>query len=363
VGATAVGFLGLVPAVPVAGTDPSAATIGVLGVEGDAVAADVPVGGRYVEEVFSAVDVTTDVAYRETVSATGDPVTLALDIYEPAGDTVERRPVVVVAHGGFFAVGDKTDAWGGGLQVAEPFARRGYVVVSIQYRTRSPACLPAPSGELLDAEDCAAAAVDAYDDAFAALAWVRNNATDLRIDPDAIVPLGWSAGGSLAWALAWFQGSADRPEPSGIAAAVSIAGIPFQDLDTGELPRSARPEDPPVLAFHGTADSVLPFEDAERPCREATEAGARCELVAFPGGGHPRVDPDGLNLHAVEIYARTIEFLAEEVLLPQGFFDEDGVPSPTTPTPGDVMSPGGPDTRPPTAPPADPVVAEPHFTG
>jgi hypothetical protein len=64
VGATAVGFLGLVPAVPVAGTDPSAATIGVLGVEGDAVAADVPVGGRYVEEVFSAVDVTTDVAYR-----------------------------------------------------------------------------------------------------------------------------------------------------------------------------------------------------------------------------------------------------------------------------------------------------------
>jgi acetyl esterase/lipase len=351
VAATVVGVLGLLPAIPVAGLAPPA------------VAADVPVGGRYVEEVFPDVDVTTDVAYRETVSATGDPVTLTLDIYEPAGDTVERRPVVLVAHGGFFALGDKTDSWGGGLQVAEPFVRRGYVVVSIQYRTRSPACLPAPGGELLDAADCRAAALDAYDDAFASLAWLRDNATDLRIDPDAIVPLGWSAGGSLAWALAWFQGSAERPEPSGIAAAVSNAGIPFQDLDTNELPRPVRPDDPPVIAFHGTADSVLPFEQAERPCTEAADAGARCELVVFPGAGHPLVDPEGLNLHAAEIYERTFEFLAEEVLAPQGFFDEDDAPSPTTTTPGDVVSPGRPDTPPPAAPTADPVVAEPRYTG
>src|SRR5262245_65361832 len=93
VGAIGVGFLGLVPAVAVAGPGPSATAVGVQGPEGDAVAASVPVGGRYLDEVFVDVDVTTDVAYRETVSVTGDPVTLALDIYEPAGDTVERRPV------------------------------------------------------------------------------------------------------------------------------------------------------------------------------------------------------------------------------------------------------------------------------
>jgi acetyl esterase/lipase len=308
------------------------------------------------------------VAYRDTVTATGEPVTLRLDVYEPAGDTAERRPVVLLAYGGAFAYGDKTDAWGGGPQIAEPFARLGYVVVSIQYRTRLPGCYWVPR---VDPEDCRLAAADAYDDAFAAVSWIRDHATEYRFDPDAIVPSGWSAGGSLAWALAWYQGSADRPEPSGIAAAVSNAGIPFQDLTTGELPRPARPDDPPVIAFHGTADSVLAFDDAERPCREAADAGAPCELVAFPGVGHPLVDPtNGLDRHGEQIFLRTVDFLAEEVLLPRGYFDVDEPqppsppppPPPTTVTPGNDPSPGDPDPV-SSAPPAQPIVGQPDYTG
>lgn len=374
VGAMAIGLLALVSTVPVAAADASATTAPAQDAGGDATAATVPTGGRYLEEVFSDVEVTRDVAYRDTVTATGRPVTLRLDIYEPAGDTAERRPVVLLAFGGAFAYGDKTDAWGAGPQVAEPFARLGYVVVSIQYRTRLPGCYWVPE---VDPEDCALAAVDAYDDAFAAVAWVRDHASDHRIDPDAIVPAGWSAGGSLAWALAWFQGSADRPEPSGIAAAVSNAGVPFQDLATGELPRPARPDDPPVIAFHGTADAVLAFDDAERPCREAADTGASCELVAFPDVGHPLIDPiNGLDRYAEPIFERTVEFLAEEVLLPQGYFDDDEPPSPpTTPpadvtpgdaTPGDATPPGGPDSPPsaqPTARPAQPIAGEPNYTG
>jgi acetyl esterase/lipase len=368
VGAIAVALLALVPdaAVPVAGAHPSAATAPVQDAGGDATAVGVPSGGRYLEPVFEDVDVTRDVAYRDTVTATGDPVTLRLDVYEPAGDTAERRPVVLLAYGGAFAYGDKTDAWGGGPQVAEPFARLGYVVVSIQYRIRYPGCYWIPE---VDQEDCELAALDAYDDAFAAVAWVRDHATEYRLDPDTIVPAGWSAGGVLAWALAWFQGSADRPEPSGIAAAVSYAGVPFADQATGELPRAPRPDDPPVIAFHGTADRVLQFEDAERPCLEAAASGATCELVAFPGVGHPLDDPiNGLDRHAEQIFERTVEFLAEQALLPRGYFDVDEPqppsppPPPPTVTPGNDPSPGDPNPV-ASAPPAQPVVGQPDYTG
>jgi acetyl esterase/lipase len=308
-----------------------------------------PAGVRYLDDVIDEVEVTEDVAYRQAVNVEGDLQTLHLDIYEPVGDTVERRPVVLLMHGGFFVLGNhKEDRWGAGPLFAEAFARKGYVAVSMQYRLR-PDMGFFPNVDLAELE---AANLDAYDDSVAAVAWLGDHAQDLRIDPQAIVANGPSAGGAMAWNLAWMQGSALRPEPSGVAAAVSVSGAPFETtVETGEPLAAASPGDRPVIAFHGTADPVVGFELAEAPCTRAAAVGVRCDLVPYEGIGHPGIDPRFLDL-IPDIQRRTVEFIAEVVLAPLGYLDQ---PPPTNPPPANPPPanppPGQPD---PPQPPPDP---------
>jgi acetyl esterase/lipase len=325
--------------------------------------ADAPTTGRFIEPVFDDVDVTQDIPYRRAINARGDLQTLHMDIYEPAGDTAERRPVVVLIHGGYFTMGNnQDDQWGAGPFVAELFARLGYVTVSIEYRLR-PDTLTYPDPDLRELE---AANLDAHDDAVAAIAWLHDRAAELRIDPQAIVADGPSAGGFVAWNLAWMHGSTARPAPSGVAAAISIAGAPFEVSETtGEPLAAASPGDPPVLAIHGTADDVVPFELAQGPCSRAAEAGVRCDLVPLQDIGHPGIDPRFVDQHLATIERRTIEFLAEVVLEPLGYLDEHPSDRPAAPDQPDEaeLSDAPEPPRPAQAPPATPVTAHPAFTG
>jgi acetyl esterase/lipase len=310
-------------------------------------------GVRYLDEVFDEVEVTEDVAYREAVNVDGELQTLHLDIYEPAGDTAERRPVILLMHGGFFVLGNhKEDQWGAGPLFAGAFARKGYVAVSMQYRLR-PDMGFFPNVDLAELE---AANLDAYDDSVAAVAWLRDHAQDLGIDPQAIVANGPSAGGAMAWNLAWMQGSALRPDPSGVAAAVSVSGAPFEvTVGTGEPLAAASPGDGPVIAFHGTADPVVGFTLAEAPCNRAAAAGVRCDLVAYEGIGHPGIDPRFLEV-IPDIQRRTVEFIAQVVLAPLGYVDQ---PPPATPPPSSLPDPPAPRQ----ALPAVPVAVQPAYTG
>lgn len=55
-----------------------------------------------------------------------------MDVYTPEGDTQEARPLVVIAHGGFFLAGSND-----GVEVVslcEDLAQMGYVVASMSYR-------------------------------------------------------------------------------------------------------------------------------------------------------------------------------------------------------------------------------------
>ena len=315
-----------------------------------------PTGVRFIDDVFVEVEVTEDLPYREAVNADGDLQTLHLDIYEPMGDTAERRPVVLLMHGGFFVLGNhKDDQWGAGPLFAETFARKGFVAVSIQYRLR-PDMGFFPDVDLAELE---AANLDAYDDSVAAVEWLRDHAEDLRIDPRAIVANGPSAGGAMAWNLAWMQGSRLRPEPSGIAAAVSVAGAPFEaTADTGEPLAAASSGDRPVIVFHGTADRIVGFELAEAPCTRAAGAGVRCDLVPYEGIGHPGIDPQFLALFD-DIERRTVEFIVEVVLAPLGYLDQ---PPPASPPPL-PPEPHQPQPESEQAPPAVPVVVQPTYTG
>ena len=64
-------------------------------------------GIRYANEVFSST-IQTTVKYGENLNF-GNSEELFMDVFEPENDTLSKRPVVVLAHGGFFLFGDKTD--------------------------------------------------------------------------------------------------------------------------------------------------------------------------------------------------------------------------------------------------------------
>ena len=137
-----------------------------------------------------AVTVTRDVRY-----GTANAKPLLLDAYVPPSDGGERRPAVILIHGGGFRSGDKA-SFG-------PEARRltqfGWVAFSVNYRLDEQFAFPAE-----------------LDDVRAAVHWVRDHAADYEVDPGNIGVLGESAGGTLAALLA-------TTEP-GITAAVSWSG-------------------------------------------------------------------------------------------------------------------------------------------
>lgn len=112
-----------------------------------------------------------DLSYAQTSPAQ------KLDLYLPdAGDG--PFPVVLHIHGGAFATGDKRDI------PLEPFLgglRRGYAVVSVNYRLSGEAIFPA-----------------AVQDLKASLRWLRANLRDYHLDPDRIAACGGSSGGNLA---------------------------------------------------------------------------------------------------------------------------------------------------------------------
>jgi acetyl esterase/lipase len=252
--------------------------------------------GRYRDPVFDDVEVTRDLLYRQTVDYAGNPIDLELDIYRPAGDTATVRPAIVWMYGGWFSFGDKTDDYI--VDFATESARRGYVGVAINYRER-----PNTSSNI---PQLVAAMYDAYDDAVAAVDWLKADADEYGIDPDAIAASGWSAGAVTSLNLAYLPGERG-PATSPIAAALPIAGVMLPRIDPGE---------PPTLAFYGTDDTTLPpgTNNTNTMCPSAEALGIGCEVVTYDGDGH------GIVNRSADIVRRGTDFVVDQVLDPSGYF-------------------------------------------
>lgn len=97
-----------------------------------------------------------------------------LDIYLP-DEGEEPFPVIVAIHGGAFAIGDKKDIQ---LKPQLNALKRGYAVVSVNYRLSGEAIFPAG---LMDLK--------------AAIRWIRANSKEYGFNPDKIAAWGGSAGG------------------------------------------------------------------------------------------------------------------------------------------------------------------------
>jgi len=196
--------------------------------------------------------------------------------------TGERRPAMVVFHGGGWSEGEPEWAFAR----ARHFAARGLIAVAAQYRL---------------SDQKTVTPRDAMADARAVIRWMRTQAGALGIDPGRIVADGWSAGAHLAAAAAIFGDSAAANEPSAapnalilVSPAVSLEGDSWaqrllgphgnvRDISPDEHIRAGLP---PTLILQGSTDSVTPLAGVQRFCNRMKAAGNTCELHVYEGFGH-----------------------------------------------------------------------------
>jgi acetyl esterase/lipase len=233
---------------------------------------------RYRDPVFSSVSITPDLVYGSAPDQNNQPVTLDLNLYEPAGDTVAQRPAVVMVHAGGFYTGDKAGV-GWQTYAIDPLVRRGFVVVSINYR------LLGHYGCILSTNppQCMDAILAGIHDAQAAVRWLRANAATYRIDTNRLAVEGFSAGGIIATGVGVMS---DQPGDSGnpgfssrVGAWLAMAG----GLPKGEFVDAS---DPPGYLFTGSDDTVVPHVWSEDTAHALDTAGGEAVLATEEGVGH-----------------------------------------------------------------------------
>ncbi|MFN0176448.1 MAG: T9SS type A sorting domain-containing protein [Saprospiraceae bacterium] len=264
-------------------------------------------GSRYLDDVFASVKKST-VVYAPTVSHLGQNINLSMDVYEPMGDNLSARPVVILAHGGSFILGDKTmmQRW------CELLAKKGYVAVSIQYRLFPFLVLGIPdSTKIFDT------AIKATGDMKAAVRYFREDAATanlFRADAANIFIGGYSAGAVTALHAGFLD--ADDQIPSflqtlvtanggleGISGTVSNKTYPSHSKAivnmSGGLYRSfwVDSTESPLVSIHGTADATVPYtyglaaniaflEGSSLVHAHAETVGLWNNLLTVPGAGH-----------------------------------------------------------------------------
>ena len=215
-----------------------------------------------------------------------------LDILQPSSPALGNRPGVIVIHGGGWVQGDKEMMLD---QYCLPLVRHGLVVANVEYRLAKTAPAPAAVSDVLQAAQ-----------------WFHDHAAKYNVDPKRILVAGGSAGGHLALMVAMTPASADLGPSVKIAGVIDFFGIadvadqleglnardyavqwiPERQPGRMELARRISPMTyvrkglPPILALHGDADPVVPYEQSVNLVKAIKSAGGEAELITVPGGKH-----------------------------------------------------------------------------
>jgi acetyl esterase/lipase len=210
-------------------------------------------------------------------------VKLYLHIFRAADrPKTEKLPAIVFFFGGGWNSGTVNQF----VKHSEHLASRGMVAVIADYRVKS--------RHGVTPLECVA-------DAKSAIRWVRVHAADFGIDPSRIAAGGGSAGGHLAAATALVEGLDEKSEDLKVSSAPNALALFNPALDLG-APRlremigervmdisplqHVRQGAPPAIVFHGTADTTVPFKQAEDFCAAMKKHGNRCELKPYEGRAH-----------------------------------------------------------------------------
>jgi poly(3-hydroxybutyrate) depolymerase len=283
--------------------------------------------GRYHQPIFAAISTRTNVVFGSAVNYLGNPQTLSMNIYEPTGDTVRRRPLLVFAHGGGFVSGSKTDQ--DVTELCQRYARLGYVTASIDYRV-----LFFP----FDTINIARASIRATQDMRAAVRFFRQDAATsktYRIHPDYVFAAGSSAGAFMALQIAYLDKASEVPaylELAQLGGLEGSSGNPgYSSAVRGVVnlcgalgrPQWIEPGNVPFVSMHGTADGTVPYgkgtvgsglppqpvygSGALKPRADAV--GVPNPLYTFKGAGH--VPYSGTNARSVQYMDTTFRFVRD----------------------------------------------------
>lgn len=215
--------------------------------------------------------------------AFGDDPRLKLDVWAPRQRSEAPLPVVTFFYGGGWVDGDREEY---GF-VGRAFAAQGFVTILPDYRLVPNVRFPT-----------------FIEDSARAVRWTRDHIAEFGGDPGRINISGHSAGAYIGAML-----SLDRHyladagvDPAVVRAAALLSGpydfYPFTEQRgrdaLGHWPRPretqpitfVRPDAPPMLLMHGTADTVVQPRNSRRLAAALTAAGATAELKLYPGKSH-----------------------------------------------------------------------------
>ena len=276
------------------------------------------------------------------------PANLPLRVYFPTDlSPGEKRPLIVLVHGGYFIWGDYADYF----DFAEELARKGFIAASIGYRLcqRNDCKLAKAAtnnpilGPLLTCNvhwnysfmpSAYVAAVDVND----GIRWLQEHAGQYHIDPTKIIVAGHSAGAYTALNVAFLDQNEIQPilpdagvwpdylsellDPvDGIRACIPMSGA-FLNPDWIE-PEEITGENIAVGVIHGTSDGVVDYaEGLAIPCcqtygtvvyggcevvKRVKELGGNYYLLTGEGFGHDIGEPLFYDALSVQIPAFVIK--------------------------------------------------------
>jgi len=289
-------------------------------------------GGRYATDIFTTVDITSDVNYGSNQSFSGATIQLDMDIYEPNGDTETARPLIILAHGGSFIGGDKSDA--SIVDLCDRFAKKGFVCASIGYRT---GMWPIDSVNAVKAvmravQDMKGAVRFFYEDAA--------NADAYKIDTTQIFIGGSSAGAVTALHYAYLDKECELEEFMSTSDITSLGGLEGNSGNAGYSTEVAgvinlcgaiarygwiEAGDVPLVSLHGNEDDVVPYGrgeasvsgfgimylDGSRMIDEhAGTIGVQSNFFSHYGGGHVVYSGNATYMDTTENFIR--DFLIDQ---------------------------------------------------
>jgi acetyl esterase/lipase len=289
-------------------------------------------GGRFLNKIFDSVTVTSNIPYANGLNVTGQTQDLLMDVYQPFGDTLNQRPVIVLAHGGGFVAGSKEDMTFSATQ----FAKKGFVTVSIQYRLGIVNITSQAVNQLV---------VRATQDMKNSIRFLRKSAENgnpYKIHPEYIFAGGFSAGAITAVHAAYMDQVSEIPLDQNITSLDSLhnnSQIPGYDWRFKAVLNIAgaigdtnwmKPGDTPIASFHGTADGTVPFISggfgipgiaivnlfgSQSIFNRCKSIGVKADLRAFVGAGHDYVAsfPWAADTTELRISKFLIPFLTQQI--------------------------------------------------
>lgn len=199
---------------------------------------------RYIDPVFDSI---SSKAYAYSIKGKD---TLKLDLYMPEKDSLVKRPLFVIVHGGGFNSGKRNTK--SLINLAENVAKKGYVVTSIDYRLLK-------KNEYFGCNLAAKRKLKVYsnaaDDLLSALEHLLKYKNNFKIDESKIIILGISAGAETALNVIYNRElvirNLKRYAHIKPAAVISVSGAL---LNANIINNTV-----PGVFYHGVLDKTVPY--------------------------------------------------------------------------------------------------------